>query len=296
MTKIFGGVSVLFLLLAYYIFVPEQICSVEWADIDMNPIHGPFHTCPTYIEKRRIGILDFARVDGEVYRVAGIHGNGQPPQKGLRPRVFERFLFIKLDGPLDWYKLQGYYGDRYLSDGSVVLTFAGERMPALIPPLDVARLRTVPGSEAIDVYATDGYWVLNRDKVVAGADAATFQRVMAFESDGTKVSFDTHMEFGRDRNHVYHGDNIFRSADPDSFGLISYNLGRDPPPGINFRSDSVSLGSGWVAVDRKQAWEVDFTGVWPLQVTDDQLKTLQRDLRRAIAAAREGPKQESKPD
>jgi hypothetical protein len=288
MKKILGSVGIFFLLLAYYMFVPERICSVEWADIDMNPIDGPFHTCPATIDKRRIGILEFARVDGGVYRVAGIRGNGRLPRRGLRPQVTEQFLLIKLDSPLNWDKLQEYYGGRYLSDGNVVFNMGGERMPALTPPLDVAQLRPVPGSKGMGVYATDGYWVLNYDKVVVGADAATFQEVKALESDGTTTSVDASMNFGRDRNRVYRVEKKIDGADPDSFGLISYHLG-DPPPGINFRSDSVSRGSGWVAVDKKQAWEVDFTGTWPLPVTDIQLKTLKRDLLRAIAAAQSDP-------
>lgn len=286
MLKIFGAITLFFVLLACYMFVPERVCAVDWVDIDLNRIDGPFYTCPVPIEKRRIGFLEFTRVGDDVYRVAKIHGESRLPPRGLHPRVAENFLFIKLDGPVDWDKLRDYDSGRYLSDGKVIFNMEGRRMAPLTPPLQVANLRPVPSAPGLrSSYETDGFWVIRARDVVEGADAATFRQVVARESDGTAVSFGTETEFGRDRNAVYHGNRKFEGADPDSFGMVSYNLGRDPPPGIHFDSDSVPRGWGWVALDRKKAWEVDPIGVTRLVVTAAQLKTLQKDLQTATTAA-----------
>jgi len=292
MTKIFYGIFIFFLVLAYYMFVPEIVCTVEWVDSASRPIDGPFYECKGSFETRHIGFLEYTRIGNDVYRVSEVHGGVLPP-RGLRPRVPKRFVLIKLDGPVNWKKLQDYLGGIYLSDGNVIWNSDGERVLSLTPALDIANLHRVPGSVAgrSADYATDGRWVIRGSNPVKGADAPTFRQIFALELDGTEVESQSTMEFGRDQNSVYYGDNKLEGADPNSFGLVSYNDCRNPPPGIQFSSDQVERGAGWVAVDRKQAWEVDFTGVTPLKVSDAQLRVLQNDLQRANAASKNAQKE-----
>ena len=293
MTKIFYGIFIFFLVLAYYMFVPEVVCTVNWVDSSLRPINGPFYECNGRFETRHIGYLEYTRIGSDVYRVSEVHGGILPP-RGLRPRVPKSVVLIKLDEPVDWDKLQGYLGGRYLSDGKVILNTDGKAVLALMPALDIAKLHPVPGSATgrKSDYATDGYWAILGDKPINGADAPTFRQIFAFELDGAEVESQTKMEFGRDKNSVYYGDSKFEGADPDSFGLVSYNDCRNPPPGIQFNSDAVERGAGWVAVDRKQAWEVDFTGVTSLAVTDAELHVLQNDLKRANAASKNAARKE----
>jgi hypothetical protein len=293
MTKIFCGIFIFFLVLAYYMFVPEVVCTVDWVDSSLRPINGPFYECTGRFETRHIGYLEYTRIGSDVYRVSEVHG-GVLPRRGLRPRVPMRFVLIKLDGPVDWDKLQDYFNERYLSDGKVILNLAGKKILSLTPALDIAKLHSVPGHAVgrNSDYATDGRWVILDDNPVNGAEAPTFRQIFALELDGAQVESHTKMEFGRDQNFVYYGDSKLEGADPNSFGLVSYNDCRTPPPGIQFHSDQVELGAGWVAVDRKQAWEVDFTGVTSLAVTDAQLHTLQNDLQRANAASKNAVRKE----
>jgi hypothetical protein len=287
MTKIFCGIFVFFLGLAYYMFVPEIVCTVDWVDSDSRPINGPFYECDGSFTTRHIGFLKYTQIGNDVYRISEVHG-GVLPSRGLRPRAPKRFVLIKLDGPVDWDKLQDYFDGRYLSDGKVILNTDGKTVLSLTPALNIANLHPVPGSATgrTSDYATDGHWVILYDKPVKGADAPTFRQIFARELDGAQVESQTKMEFGRDQNSVYYADSKLKSADPNSFGLVSYNNCRNPPPGIQFNSDQVERGAGWVAVDRNRAWEVDFTGVTSLAVTDAQLHALQNDLQRANAASK----------
>jgi hypothetical protein len=134
-------------------------------------------------------------------------------------------------------------------------------------------------------YATDGYWVILDDNLVKGADATTFRQIFPLELSGSQIESQTYMHFGRDKNFVYYLNEKLENADPDSFGLLSYNECRNPPDGIQFNSNQVQLGAGWVAIDREQAWEVTFTGIIPLTTTEAELHVLQDDFKRAAAAS-----------
>jgi hypothetical protein len=288
MKKIFVGIAVFFLFLSYYLFVPETVCSVDWVDSARKPIQGKFYECKRKLETRHVGLFDYIQIDNDVYRVSEIY-HQQLPSHTLRSRVEKNFLLIRLDGPVDLDKLQSYFSDRYLSDNKVILDNEGRRVLSLSPTLNIANLRPVPNlpanSDRVSDYATDGRWVILRDKVVENADATTFKQVSALELDGSQVESHTNMEFARDQRAVYHGGDKLDDADPESFGIISYNDCRNPPPGIDFFSQDVELGAGWVALDRTHAWEVTSLYFKPLPVTAAQLKMLNSDLKKATIAA-----------
>jgi|GEM_PF-2214100 len=290
MKKIYGGIVIFFLCLAYYMFVPEIVCSVSWVDSEHRPIDGEFYECKgNPIRTRSIGFMKFAKFGDDIYRVTEIYG-GRLPSRGLRPRKPKNYLLIKLDGPVDWDHLQSYMQDGYLSDGKVILDSDGRRVLALDPPLDIANMKSVPSAAGLgrtEDYSTDGRWVILHGEVVEGADAPTFKQVHALELDGSQVETHVGMMFARDKNFVYHGVDRLSSADPDSFGIVSYFRCPNATSGIQFFSDRVELGSAWVAVDRTQAWEVDFNGITLLDVTNEQLKTLQDNLDKAIAASKQ---------
>lgn len=288
MKAIFCGISIFFLALAYWMFVPEIVCTVEWMNSDLQPIAGPFHECNRSLDTRRIGFSEYTKIDNDVYRVSRIHG-GALPSRALRPRLSTRIALVKFDVPVEWGKLKDYIGGRFLSDGKIILNLEGKQVFSLVPALDINNLRPVPnaalGSRRESDYMTDGRWVVVNNDIVKGAEAITFRQVYALELGGSQVEPQTQMQFGRDNNFIYHVDHRLENADPGSFGLISYNDCRNPPQGIQFSSDQVERGAGWVAVDKNQAWEVTFSGVTSLKVNKIELSTLQNDLKRANAAS-----------
>jgi len=289
MTKFLLGALVLILFLAYTFFVPTVDCTMYWVDSNRNPINGEFYECNHGFKTRSIGFLEYTKIGNDVYRVSKVHG-GTLPSWGISTRISQILVLIKLDGPVDWENLQGYFGGLYLSDGKIILNLDGKQVLSLTPSLAIKNLRRVPGSAAgsryTAQYATDGYWVILDDNLVKGADAPTFRQIFPLELSGSQKESQTYMHFGSDKNFVYYLNEKLEDADPDSFGLLSYNECRNPPEGIQFNSNQVQLGAGWIAIDREQAWEVTFTGIIPLTTTEAELHVLQGDFKRAAAASK----------
>jgi hypothetical protein len=281
-----AAVAVLF---AVLYMIPVKSCDVQWLDRDLTPIEGPFGECPAKLDTREVGERRFARIGGNVYRLTEqitTEKAGFPCMTGVacfpipsRAREWKRLEFIKLDGLVDIDKLQAYYGGRYLSDGKAQF-YGWLPITELTPPLDLARLRDVDPRTSEEyppsAYVTDGRWVLHNEKVVPGADPATFRTMVARTLKGRAIASES---FARDRHAVFLQASKIDGADPATFGVVVY--GGDEKP------DSVNAGGGWIATDRSGAWVITVGEARRLDVTPVQLGALRADVTRASAAVRQ---------
>ncbi|MBW8901353.1 MAG: DKNYY domain-containing protein [Massilia sp.] len=189
-------------------------------------------SCKTVIEKSRSLGKDqrYAQIDGHVYWV----------QERSVHRLIE---LMEIPGPVAFDRLRSYLSGTYASDGNVLL-FGWRRVHVPGLPIDPSTLRRFPkyGTEP-SRYVTDGQLILYEDRVLDGADVATFDLIAQ-----PPVQEQSKPEFARDSSSVYYGADRIPGADPGSFRLVDLS-----------HAEEVGM-SGYYAVDGTHVWDL-FEGI-----------------------------------
>lgn len=290
MKPLYGIIGVVLLLLLAAVgrvMMPETSCFSQWFDSQGEKIEGPTDAWPAKLQVRDLGRSKVANVKGKVYWYRFEETKeeaGFPCMIGVAcfpfphgRRTWQTMNFTRMDGPAEFAKLQPYLDGVYFSDGRNGFRFSS-RVDDADPPIEWARLRSVPCTpaaivEPCDGYVTDGRYVLYKEKIVRGADPASFTDDVP--SPGPHGGNNGKDSFGRDGKRVFYEATAIEGADPASFGVLKYSsedkYDRD-------------LGSV-VASDKSHAWRVGFHEITALDVTPAQMTHIRSALAGAIATS-----------
>lgn len=265
---------------------PETSCFSQWFDSNGEKIEGPT-TCPAKLQIRDLGRSKVTNVGGKVYWYLFEETKeeaGFPCMIGVAcfpiphgRRTWQTMKFTRLDGQAQFEKLQPYLDGVYFSDSRNGFWF-WSRVDDADPPIEWARLHSVPCTpaaigEPCNGYVTDGRYVLHEEKIVRGADPASFtDDVPSLEPHGGNSGKDS---FGRDAMRVFYEANEIRGADPASFGILKYSS--------EDKYDH-DLGSV-IASDKSHAWRVGINEITALDVTPVQMTRIRSELAKAIATS-----------
>jgi len=207
-----------------------EYCRVEQVDPDtmwrMDAVILP--SCKTIIENTRtLGKNQmYAQIEGRVYWV----------QQHPDTRSIE---LMEIPGPVVFELLQSYLSGAYASDGNVLL-YGKHLVRIANPPVNPNGLRRFPqaGPERSQ-YVTDGRLVFYKERMLEGADAASFEIIAP--SLEKKIS---EPGLARDKSSVYFGPDRIPDADPASFQLAKLPL--------TMESDL----HGYYGLDRAHVWNL----------------------------------------
>lgn len=269
--------------------IPKSSCFTEWTDSKGEKIEGLPDQCLAKLNERKIGMFDYAEIGGQVYwlrREAQTEPAGFPCMTGVTCLPFPQgrhtwtsIRLIRLDGPVDFTKLQAHLDGRYVGDGQNNF-HVYDRIEMLSPALNLAGLRSfacrcVDVIGPCDAYVTDGRYVLNDQEVLHGADPVTFVNdVPMLYPDG---SSDNRLGFTRDAKNVFYHSKLLAGADPASFGVLRFSSD----------DENAKIFDSPVGSDRKTAWTFDHDKAQQLQLTRRQFASLRGILAKAIAAKSE---------
>ena len=207
-----------------------EYCMVEQVDPDtmwrMDTVAPP--SCKTVIENTRpFGKnLLYAQIEGRVYWV-----QQHPDTRSI--------VLMEIPGPVAFDLLQSYLSGTYASDGNVLLY--GKHLVRIANlPINPNGLRRFPqvGPERSD-YVTDGRLVFYKERMLEGADAASFE-IIALPLE-KKISVPG---LARDKSSVYYGADRIPDADPASFQLAHVPL------------ETESDLRGYFGLDRTHVWHL----------------------------------------
>lgn len=285
---VIGGILLLSVLLLGTMVLPHSSCITEWFDSNRDPIEGPFNQCPAKLKERQIGRLKLASIGGQVYRVDIAESRdpaGFPCMTGVAcfpipqgRRTWKRFSFIRLQGPIHFDSMQSYLDGTYIGDGRN-LFYDFKRLEDLEPPIDASHLGILGCAPDIPAglcssTATDGRYVLDGEKVLHGADPATFgKHVLIVTMKGTRAETTA---FRSDVKNVFYGATKIKGADPATFGVLQYG------------HDDVAAGlpGVMVASDHVHAWRVGPDEVEQITVSTEQMRRIRSDLENATKTFR----------
>ena len=276
-----AAISAVPILLLGYCNVPETSCTANWRDIEGENLIAPVDVCRHEPDIRKIGGMGFTRVGEDVYRVDRwkkripggplcLVGVGCFPLYE-RPQLEREFLLVRLQGSIDLARMRSYLDDRIFSDGSVVFDSL-QRVPPLEPALDLTKLRLAFPGHSVPMHMTDGRWVLYDGQILRGADPSTLEEVpIGFLAPGADSY--THAAVVRDRHAVFFRTQRIDGADPATFILVHYSQDQ-LHPGMDLP------GSGWIGLDRRNAWHLSNKTAQPLELSKQHYRDLRQELTR----------------
>jgi len=210
--------------------IAAEYCRVEQVDPDtmwlMDTVALP--SCNTVIQNTRpFGKnLLYAQIEGRVYWV----------EQQADTRSIE---LIEIPGPVAFDLLQSYLSGAYASDGNVLL-YGKHLVRIANPPINPNGLRRFPqvGPERSQ-YVTDGRLVFYKERMLEGADAASFEIIALRLEKEISVP-----GLARDKYSVYYGADRIPDADPASFQLAHVPL------------ETESDLRGYFGLDRTHVWHL----------------------------------------
>lgn len=187
-----------------------KYCSVEQVDPDtmwlMDTSDLP--SCKTVIENTRtLGKNQrYAQIGGRVYWV----------QERQEPHSIE---LMEIAGPVAFDRLKSYLAGTYASDGNILL-YGGHRVHTKDLLINPGGLRRFSGyGTELSQYVTDGRLVFYKDRMLEGADAASFELIAQ-----PTAKEKSEPELARDISGVYYGADRITDADPVSFRLADFSV------------------------------------------------------------------------